>query len=351
MPRRAKGPRLWLLKREAREPVWIILDAGKQHSTGCSEGDRSGAEQSLGKYIAGKYNPPTRETELDRILIADVMTVYLREHAPRVVNKEFIKYTAGPIIEWWGAKTLATIRGQSCRDYVEWRCAQGVRDQTARHDLKTLRAAINYYHREYGPLQAVPSLTMPAKGKSKERWLTRREAARLLWAARSHPRLSRFILIALYTGTRRDPVLRMRWLPSLDAGYFDLEAGIMYRMGGAEKATRKVKTPCPIPVGLLPHLKRWHAADTANGWVHVCHLHGRPSYSIKTSWASARARAGISKDVTPHTLRHTAVTWLMQRGVPVAEVAGFVGMSTEMVDRTYGHHHPDYMAKASARRQ
>ena len=54
--------------------------------------------------------------------------------------------------------------------------------------------------------------------------------------------------------------------------------------------------------------------------------------------------------MTPHTLRHTAVTWLMQRGVPAAEVAGFVGLSIEMVDRVYGHHSPDHMAKAAAKR-
>lgn len=349
MPRRAKGPRLWLLKRAGREPTWLILDGGNQVSTGCSESDRGGAERALGRYIADKYTPPTRESALERIIIADVMTVYLREHAPHVRNPEFLLHTANPVIDWWGTKTLADIRGQTCRDYVEWRCKRGVSDQTARHDLKTLRAAINYYHREYGPLAAVPSLTMPAKGQPKERWLTRSEAARLLWAARRHHRLVRFILIGLYTGTRKDAILRLKWTPSLTTGYIDLASGIMHRMGRAEMATAKRRTPCRIPDGLMPHLRRWAASDLANGWADVCHLHGASSRSIKTSWASARARAGLGRDVTPHTLRHTAVTWLMQRGVPAAEVAGFVGLSIEMVDRVYGHHSPDHMAKAAAR--
>ena len=34
-----------------------------------------------------------------------------------------------------------------------------------------------------------------------------------------------------------------------------------------------------------------------------------------------------------------SATWLMQRGVPIWQAAGYLGMSAEMVERTYGHHH------------
>jgi len=33
----------------------------------------------------------------------------------------------------------------------------------------------------------------------------------------------------------------------------------------------------------------------------------------------------------------------MQRGVPIWEAAGFLGMSAEVLQETYGHHHPDYL--------
>jgi integrase len=51
--------------------------------------------------------------------------------------------------------------------------------------------------------------------------------------------------------------------------------------------------------------------------------------------------------VTPHTLRHTAATWLMQAGVSIWEAAGFLGMSPEMVSQVYGHHHPAHMRGAA----
>jgi hypothetical protein len=57
--------------------------------------------------------------------------------------------------------------------------------------------------------------------------------------------------------------------------------------------------------------------------------------------------AGLGEDVTPHTLRHTAATWLMRGGTDLWIAAGFLGMSVETLERTYGHHHPDFQAQAA----
>jgi integrase len=45
-------------------------------------------------------------------------------------------------------------------------------------------------------------------------------------------------------------------------------------------------------------------------------------------------------------MRHTAATWLMQRGVNLWTAAGYLGMTVEVLERVYGHHHPDYLAEA-----
>ena len=37
----------------------------------------------------------------------------------------------------------------------------------------------------------------------------------------------------------------------------------------------------------------------------------------------------------------------MQRGVPMWEAAGFLGMSRETLEHVYGHHHPDYLRSAA----
>jgi len=57
------------------------------------------------------------------------------------------------------------------------------------------------------------------------------------------------------------------------------------------------------------------------------------------------ARAGFD-DVVQHTLRHTAITWAMQRGVKLADAAGFFGVNMDTLERVYFHHHPDFQRSA-----
>ena len=42
-------------------------------------------------------------------------------------------------------------------------------------------------------------------------------------------RFARFILVALYTGTRHDAILRLQWMANTTGGWFDLDAGILFR--------------------------------------------------------------------------------------------------------------------------
>jgi integrase len=87
-------------------------------------------------------------------------------------------------------------------------------------------------------------------------------------------------------------------------------------------------------------MRRW----TPRRLIATCFVefNGKPISSVKRGLHSAVKLAGLSGRVTPHTLRHPAATWLMQRGVPIWEVAGFLGMSPEVLQDTYGRHHPDH---------
>ncbi len=74
--------------------------------------------------------------------------------------------------------------------------------------------------------------------------------------------------------------------------------------------------------------------------------YGRPVLRISKAFRRLAIDAGMP-DVTPHTLRHTAATWLMQAGTDLWEAAGYLGMSTLTLTRVYGHHHPDHLKRAS----
>lgn len=163
-------------------------------------------------------------------------------------------------------------------------------------------------------------------------------AARALQRGRH---LARFILIALYTGTRRNAILGLQWNPNTEGGHVDLEHGVMFRASSFTRQTKKRQTPIRLPRPLLAHLRRWQGHSRQ----HVIEYNGMPVRAIRRAWEAACARAGLD-DVTPHTLRHTAATWLMQRRTEKWAAAGFLGMSMETLERVYGHHHPDHQRSA-----
>jgi integrase len=337
MPRHAEPPRLYLRKDDR---TWIIRDRGKDERTGCTEGERDRAETRLAEYLAQKHaNKPAKGGKSDTVPLSEVMRVYVMEHAPTIADPalaaRFIEY----LIPFWGEKKVSSIKGATCRKFAESHTPA-----IARRSLETLRAAVNYFHKEYG-LDPVPAFTMPPKHAARERWLTRSEAAKLLWKARRTPHLARFILIGLYTGTRSGAILGLKWLPSIDSGWIDLDAGVMHRSGATQRKTKKRQPPAKLPPRLAAHLRRWKSMD--GGIRHVVNWNGSSVQSIKKAFRSARKNASLSNDVIPHSLRHTAVTWLMQAGVDIWEVAGFVGMTVEMVERNYGHHHPSFQKAAS----
>ena len=157
--------------------------------------------------------------------------------------------------------------------------------------------------------------------------------------------LARFILIALYTGTRAGAIASASPHRGAGRSFVDLERGIFYRLAEGATPTKKRQPPAPIPARLLAHMRRWHA----NGIVtdRFVEWNEAPVASVKTALKTAVRLAGLTGRVTPHTFRHTAATWLMQNGVSMWRAAGFLGMSVETLDRVYGHHHPDYLSDAA----
>jgi integrase len=158
--------------------------------------------------------------------------------------------------------------------------------------------------------------------------------------------IARFILIGLYTGTRAGAIAAASPYAEPGRSHVDLERGIFYRKQIGKRATKKRQTPAPLPPRLLAHLRRRRDRKL----IATCFVefNGKPVASVKKGFKTAVGLARLPDNVTPHTLRHTAATWLMQRGVPIWEAAGFLGMSPEVLQDTYGHHHPDYLQGATA---
>ena len=234
--------------------------------------------------------------------IAAALTYYAREQAVSVADPTRIRYAIEALVGWWGDSPVSAITGATCRRYARER---GVGAGTTRRELGCLSAALRHCKRE-GYLVWHPAVVPPPKPPPRERWLTRPEAARLLAAARrlGYRHLCRFILVSLYTGTRRDDVLALQWQPNTDGGHVDLEAGLLHRKSAFARRTKKRGSAVRIPRQLRGHLRRWARA----GGQHVIEWRDKPVAAIRRAWRAAREDAGLDAEVTPHTLKHTAVT-------------------------------------------
>ena len=67
---------------------------------------------------------------------------------------------------------------------------------------------------------------------------------------------------------------------------------------------------------------------------------------VRKGFEAIVADAGLPAEITPHWLRHTCCTWLMEADVPAWEAAAFAGMTVKALEDNYGHHRPTHQARA-----
>jgi hypothetical protein len=184
---------------------------------------------------------------IDDIPVADALSIYLDAQLDKLRHRFAIdsetedtvpairkfKKRVERLNEWWGAKMLGDINGEACRSYTKMRGKKG----GARRDLEDLRAAIGHhaaegYHRE------IVKISLPQKGEPRDKWLTRSDAAKLIWTCwryremqkmsrgqmkglkvptgkRPLRHLARFILLGIYSGSRAGAIAAASPIPAV----------------------------------------------------------------------------------------------------------------------------------------
>jgi integrase len=336
MPRPKSGPRLWLDK---ERQAWSVIDGRRAIRTGCGKGDLPGAQKFLEAYLAAHHTVAAGADPL----IADVLKVYSDEHLSTKVSAYSVSYDMDNLTDWWGAKTVGEITTENCRAYIKHRD----RPTCCRRELGFLAAAATYWHKNRAKLNSIPVIVKPDRTAARTRWMTRSEAARFLWATRElgprqRKRIRRFFIVGWYTGTRHKAITGLRW------DMIDIEARIMHRRAPGVAETKKRTPPVRMGRRLLSHLRRWKRID--GGATYLIELGGKPAKDMGLAWGAACEIAGLSDDVTPHTLRHSRATHMMRQGIDPWEAAQSLGMSLEMLQRNYGHHHPNWQTGAAEAR-
>lgn len=329
---------------------WGILRYENGNRTWVVSGlpSRGQAEVELAKRVLsrGQRSP-------DEITLGELMAYYLENRAPFLTRPDNALYFHKKLKGFWANKrvkdlTQANIRAYkdyANKEFQKWqkedkhKVIKPITNAAVRRYMEHLRACVKLAAKDQ-IIQAVPILTLPDKGRARDRWLTRKEAAKLLREARKLPLakeyLPHFIRVALRTGARKSAVLTLRW-PQIDLANQTID----YRP--IQRSRNKGATVAAIPDRQMPYFRALKKRAVETGY--VIHLHNKPVGEVEKGFATACKNAGL-QGVTIHTLRHTFASWLKQDGLSVSDIAEALGhTSTVMVDTTYGHMGKGYVQR------
>jgi len=285
------------------------------------------------------------EAPAEEVAIREMLRDYIHRdlrHRPSRVHAMLAEKHLTRYFGLCGARTVADLSLDTLEDYIAWRrqTGRGVKGRplsngTIARELSVLKAALRRYWQRGLIISPpyVPSLPPPPP---RQRFLRANEAARLIEACEL-PHLRLFVLIALHTLQRPGAVLGLR-----TEQVYLLQNRIDFLPPGQQQSHKR-KPVVPITRTLLPHLER-AVKHSVSGY--VIEHQGERVLSVKKSFKRSCELADLV-DVTPYTLRHTGATLLAASGVPMRQIAGMLGHTTQKTTELYAKHSPDFLAQAS----
>jgi integrase len=269
------------------------------------------------------------------VTIAEIYAAYIDDRASEEKSTTRMKDAWKRLEGTFGHLRPADLSKADVKRYIAARTEAGVSPGTTHTELTYLRAALAYAVREKW-LQQAPYIPVPEKPGPREHHLRREEAQRLLDVA-PMPHVKLFMRLALSTAGRASALLELTWdRVDLDARRIDLRDPNRPR-------TRKGRARVPINESLLEALVEAKKGATSP---YVIEWGGEHVLSVKKGVGAAARRAGVK--CSPHVLRHTAAVWMAEDGVPMEQIAQYLGHNdSRTTERVYARFSPDYLRAAS----
>lgn len=324
MPRKYEGPRLVKVPGRNKWYIRDTIDGRTIHaSTGCPHGgaDEPGADAQavLGRYEAQKEAPGDTIPEL---LDARLKAFRGRSGEARVKSEcKRLKahFQCAP------EELTAGLVWQ----YIKKRKAT---PGACRHDLEALRAVC----RKALGNETNETIPLPPKRSPREKFATRQEFA--IFAATAAQMAAHVYIMARIiagTGARRGAVLGLTW----DRVLIDQERPAIDFNEPGREITKKRRTATPIGQQLAGELKEFRRLALSS---HVVEYMGKPVKDAKKAWANVAEKAGMAW-LTPHVLKHSAVSWLAQDGYNEDRISDLTATDRATIRRIYRKVNPEHL--------
>lgn len=250
-----------------------------------------------------------------------------------VENQRQMWKALGPV---FAHLTPADITKKVCTDYSKRRVRMGRKLGTVWSEMVILRTVLNW-SAENNLIAKAPKVTIPPKPEPRDIFLSRDDLDKLLNAS-DHPHLTLYIILAISTAGRMGAILDLTWRR------VDFDGGMINLHNPDRERTAKGRAIVPMngsARAALMEAKRGALTD------YVIEFNGSRVRNVKRALAAAAKRAGVI--CSPHVLRHTAGRFMAEAGVPMEEIASFMGHSTPALTyRVYARFSPGYLRKAGA---
>lgn len=206
---------------------------------------------------------------------------------------------------------------------------------TIRYELSMLAVALRWAKRA-GLVGDAPEIWRPSPPERVERHLSHDEFERFYGAVRApHARL--YMLLGIYSMARPSSILDLTW------DRVDFERGEIDLNPRDRKQTRKRRPRVPLNAEALSALRTAYEARQSE---YVIERGATKVACVKKAFQAASKRSGVY--ATPYSLRHTGAVWAAEAGVPMPELAQFMGHDdSRTTEKHYARFTPGHLRRVS----
>jgi integrase/recombinase XerD len=206
--------------------------------------------------------------------------------------------------------------------YMAYKKEQGARDST----MCLVYSALRHFFKEFLKSDVMEEIKRPKKGKKLPVVMTREEVKKIINATRK--KRDKLILMLLYSSG-----LRVSEVTKLKLNDLNLDERTAVVRGGKGNKDRLVI----LSEHWVNEFKEYLKNRRATSEYVFCNSIGRPISvdSIQRIVRRARIKAGINKNVTPHSFRHSFATHLLERGESIRKIQELLGHSNLSTTQIY----------------
>lgn len=222
-------------------------------------------------------------------------------------------------------KPVAELTREQLREFVDALAASGSSSSTLRNKLGAL---IFLYRRTLGRPQDVSFIKFPKKRSAIPTVLSLKEVDALIRAIRK-PRYQAIAMVLYGAGLRLNEAIQ------LEVGDIDGARGVIRVRHGKGNKEREAK----LSETLYFWLRRyWDRERPPQPYLFANHQGKLPTdMTVREAVARAAKDAKISKRVTPHILRHSFATHLLEQGTDLRVVGVLLGHASITSTARYAH--------------